>query len=149
MLSSRLSLSILFLALFAACTDFDDQALPTDAQGQIYFQEFELNADRGYVLTKLINDSPYTLTSCRFRIKIYPQNSTSELPLKLSEVSSDDFRTSGSAPGLTEDFFIRETLEPGYSTEVYYELQLKGLGGLAVFTKELVSLKGRAATPLH
>jgi len=140
---SRSLLVLLSGLLLAACTGLDDEPLPKDTDDKIYFQEFELNAELNYVLTKLINESSYTLTSCRFRVNIYPSSSTTDTPLQLTEVKLGDNILQGILPALSESFFIRETLEPGYSTEVYFELALDRLYGPAVFTKEIVELKGR------
>jgi hypothetical protein len=132
--------------LIVTCTGLDDKPLPTDARGQIYFNGFELNAQRNYLLVNLINESPYTLTSCKLKVNIYSIAQSQEDPLILTEVSVNDVMDGeGDAPVLSENFFIRETLKPGYSTEVYFELKLDDLSGRSVFTQEIIELKGKAS----
>lgn len=143
---SKASILLIGSLLIVTCTGLDDKPLPTDARGQIYFKEFELNPQRNYLLVNLINESPYTLTSCMFQVNIYSMASNQEDPLILTEVNADDMKDDeGGAPSLSEKFFIRETLKPGYSTEVYFELKLDDLGGRSVFTQEILELKGKAS----
>lgn len=129
--------------LLVGCTDLDDNALPLDSHTQIYFQTFELNPERNYVLGKLINNSPYLLTSCRFRINFYPELPKSEEPLTLRKIDPKELIPLGKTPTLSKDFFIREPLKPGYSTEVYFEIRLNDLNGSTDFTREIIELKGR------
>ncbi|MCF7823919.1 MAG: hypothetical protein K9N35_07065 [Candidatus Marinimicrobia bacterium] len=141
---SRNILLLLLICLMWNCTGLDDKKLPTDANGQIYFEEFELNTQRNYLLVKLVNESPYTLTSCKFSVNFYSTTSSQESPLILTEVSSDDvLDLLESVPKRSEIFFIRETLKPGYSTEVYFELNLDDLSRRTIYTQEILELKGK------
>lgn len=135
--------SILF---WGSCSDLDDTALPPDAKTHIYFQAFEVNARRNFVLGKLINNSPYTLTSCRFRIDIYTLSPDSQTPLSLTELEAGTEVMPHQVPVLTKDFLVREALKPGYSTEVYFELRLKDLKGPAVYSQTILELKGQVST---
>jgi hypothetical protein len=61
-------------------------------------------------------------------------------------VSADDVKdVEGYVPVLSENFFIRETLKPGYSTEVYFEFKLDDLSERNVFTQEIIELKGKVS----
>ena len=146
-LSMRKASSLLIASLLiVACTGLDDKPLPSDARGQIYINGFELNAQRNYLLVNLINKSPYTLTSCKFQVNIYSIAQSQEDPLILTEVSADDVKdVEGYVPVLSENFFIRETLKPGYSTEVSFEFKLDDLSERNVFTQEIIELKGKVS----
>ncbi|MCF7807072.1 MAG: hypothetical protein K9M49_00545 [Candidatus Marinimicrobia bacterium] len=144
-LNGKRSLSLALAGLFLlGCAGMDDQPLPADAQGQVYFQSFEIDPSRDYILGRIVNDSPYTLTSCRIAINIYHEDPTEGDALFLTEVQPGDSLRK-SSPDISEKLFMRETLKPGYSTEIYFELPMKHLSGQAVYTREIIELKGRSA----
>lgn len=145
-ITGRLSIVLTICLLFVTCTGFDDKSLPPDAGKHIYFQEFEISPKRNYILGRIINNSPYTLTSCQIEIKIYQEGAPSDRALSLKEGKLKNVSLSGLTPILSERMFMRETLEPGYSTEIYFELSLHELQGEAIFTREIIEFKGR--TPL-
>lgn len=135
----------LFALFLLTCTGLDDKPLPSDAEGQVRFQSFEIDPKRDYILGRIVNDSPYTLTSCRIAINIYMVDQTVADSLQLTEVSPRESSLRGKNPAISEKMFMRETLKPGYSTEVYFEFPMQDLKGQAVYTREVIDLKGRTA----
>lgn len=129
--------------LVLSCTGLDDKSLPADAEGKVYFQSFEIDPTRDYILGRIVNDSPYTLTSCRIRINIYQDGGVVGESLQLTELQPDDSTLTDRVPEISEKMFMRETLKPGYSTEVYFEFPMQELKGQAVYTREIIELKGR------
>lgn len=134
---------VLTALIGTACTGLDDELLPADASGQVYFQSFEIDPARDYILGRIVNDSPYILTSCRIAINIYQDGQTQGESLRLIELQPGDSTLAHQSPDISEKLFMRETLKPGYSTEIYFELPLEHLRGQAVYTREIVELKGR------
>jgi len=128
--------------LLMVCAGLDDQPLPADTEGQIYFTSFEIDPRRDYVLGRILNDSPHILTSCRIVIMIYPLNQAIQDSLQLTEVSVGDSVLTNRTPAVSEKMFMRETLKPGYSTEVYFEFPMQDLKGKAVYTLEIIEMKG-------
>ena len=133
--------------LITACTGLDDEALPADAEGQIYFKSFEIDPRRNYINGRIVNDSPYTLTSCRIAIDIYVRGQSLGEQLQLTEVSPEDPALADLSPTISEKMFMRETLKPGYSTEIYFEFPMQDLQGEAFYTRRIMELKGRASSP--
>ena len=133
----------LILILLGTCNSFDDNALPPDDHDQIYFESFELNPERNYVLTKLVNNSLYTLTSCQFNVSIYTESTPEDIPPTLTKAKPGDAIPTGYQKTLSKTFFIRETLKPGFSTEAYFELRLSDLKGPGIFTYEIDRLSGQ------
>ena len=126
-----------------ACTDLDDPPLPSDAEGQVYFKSFEIDPQRNYINGRIVNDSPYTLTSCRINIDIYLSGGNPDDSLSLQMVSPKDSLLKHLSPTISEKMLMREPLKPGYSTEVYFEFPMHELHGHAFYTREINGLKGR------
>jgi hypothetical protein len=146
LLKSNLTLSgatLIIAILCSACTGLDDSPLPKDAEGQVYFQSFEIDPKRNFILGRIVNDSPYTLTSCRIVINIFAEASGDTRLVNLMPVEPGSAALKGQKPLVSEKMFMRETLKPGYSTEIYFEFPMDHLGGKAVYTREIVELKGR------
>ncbi len=130
MMKSKLFLSGILILIIFGCSGLDDKLLPVDALNHVEFQDVEVNPARNYIRGKLVNNSAYTLTSCKVRISIY--------------LDSPAFaETDEKQAAFSKNFFIRASLKPGYSTEVYYEVKLDGLQDYARFTSELFDLKGQ------
>ncbi|NQV48883.1 MAG: hypothetical protein HQ507_00190 [Candidatus Marinimicrobia bacterium] len=148
-------LSLVFM-LGVSCASLDDQLLSKAEFKNIEFKDFQINLDRDYINTRVVNNSSHTVTSCIFRFSLYKSGSTSTIKptqdvyvgnANTERISSFIERTDiDSLAGLTHllshNFFIRETLKPGYSTEVYFEINLDFEQGQYIYTKELVELKG-------
>lgn len=138
----RVAISTLSFLLLLGWTGLDDQPLPSEATAHISFQSFEIDPSRNYFIARLVNNSPYLLSSCRINLSIYQESSLPPNELILSEWSPfGDLPSSG--PIVSENFLIRDPLRPGYSNEVYYELKMDHLRGTAVYVKGLSDLKGR------
>jgi len=138
------SAAVLISTVFClSCTDLDDKPLPGDALGKVYFQSFEIDPNRNYILGRIVNDSPYTLTSCRIAINIYLDNLETGGSFDLKLVDPGDTSLTSKTPLITEKMFMRETLKPGYSTEVYFEFPMEQLRGRAVYTRQIIELKGK------
>jgi len=73
---------------------------------------------------------------------VYSGNTNGEMSSSFIERQAVD-SLSGLTLLLSHDFFIRETLKPGYSTEVYFEINLDFEKGQYIYSKDLVELKGR------
>jgi len=131
------------LGIFS-CSGLDDQVLPPDANDQIKFQSFEIDPSRNYILARIINDGPHTLTSCRLSVSFFRQSNLPPNQFILTELNGSQASKVKELAFLRESFLIREPLKPGYSTEVYYELKIDQLRGSAFYTKELIDLKGKA-----
>ena len=138
----RFVISTLGFILLINCTGLDDQGLPPEAAAQVTFQSFEIDPSRNYIIARLVNNSPYIVSSCRIDLAIYPESPLPPNELILSE-GSRDVGGSASEVLVSESFLIRDPLKPGYSNEVYYELKIDQLRGTAVYIKKLSDLKGR------
>ena len=138
---------IFALSSLLSCVGLDDEPLPVDAAGKIHFQSFEIDPARNYFIAHIVNESTYTVSSCRIKICLYRHEALPPNSFTLTEIAPSEALISGENPFLLQEFLVRNPLTPGYSTEVYYELNLDQLRGRAVFTKEIVDLKGRRTTP--
>ena len=132
--------------LLMTCTGLDDQPLPADAKEKIYFSSFEIDPLRNSILGRIVNDSPYTLTSCQIEIKVYHISPALEGPLTLREVELGDEGVASLTPVMTERLLMREALRPEYSTEIYFEMRLHDLHGQAIYTREIIKMKGSVAS---
>lgn len=145
--SFSINLTPLLLLLFFSCTGLDDQSLPPEAVAKIKFQSFEIDPARNYFIAHILNESSYTLSSCRLKISLYKHEAFPPNGFTLTEADPSEIQIAGEQAFMVEEFHVRSPIAPGYSTEVYYELNLDQLRGKAVFTKEIVDLKGRSVTP--
>jgi len=151
-----MSVSLVVL-LFASCVSLDDQLLSKAEFKNIEFKDFQINLDRDYINARVVNNSSHTITSCIFRFSLYKPglnatlnhtkgvysgNTNGEMSSSFIERQAVD-SLSGLTLLLSHDFFIRETLKPGYSTEVYFEINLDFEKGQYIYSKDLVELKGR------
>jgi len=128
-------------------------------------QDFGVSLDRGYIRGQLVNNSTYSISSCIIKFSLYKLEKNSELlrqkryfakteniidSLSLAgidqEVSRDKSTATKIQPEMTllfsKNFAVRERLEPGYSTEFYFEVKLDFQADNYIYTKEVIGLKG-------
>ena len=148
-------LSLVFM-LVVSCVSLDDQLLSKAEFKNIEFKDFQINLERDYINARVVNNSSHTITSCIFRFSLYKPGLNSTLRAtrdiyagNANEAMASSFIEHGPADSLSvlthllsHDFFVRETLKPGYSTEVYFEINLDFEEGQYIYSKEVVELKG-------
>jgi len=153
----RSLLKSLGFLLLVSCSSLDDQLLSKDEFKNVEINDFQINLERDYINARVLNKSAHIVTSCIFKFSLYKSELNGEPKFSRGEYSEySDQSTSSSfieiqnpdslsklTQLLSHKFFIRETLKPGYSTEVYFEINLDFEKGQYFFTKELVELKGR------
>ncbi len=149
-------LSVIML-LVVSCSNLDDAKIPKEAYSKVVIDNFDINTDRDFIGGRIVNNSSRVVTSCKFEFRLYRHTEQAEL-VKGKQPGSDNFgrdnqdefreySSSDSLSGMqlliSENFLVRESLKPGYSTEFYFELTMDFDFHSYAYSKEIIQLKGR------
>jgi len=139
---------VMVLTLFAACTVMDDNSIPRDQFDQVEISDFEVNLARDYIRGKIQNNGKHEISSSIFKFDLYSgklsasggRNSHDQNSISIKKGSES---IDSSFLLLSQNFVVRETLKPGYSTEFYFELKMDYDFSDYLYNYEIIHLKGR------
>ncbi len=139
---------ILPVVLLVNCSIMDDNSLPAHKFNQIQISDFEVNMQRNYIRGKIQNNGEHDITSSIFNLEIYRDDSERSGNSNLMSENTVTEYTGKEVLNpenllLSQNFVVREPLNPGYSTEFYFELKLDYQFDEFLYTHKIVQLKGR------
>ncbi|MBT3228036.1 MAG: hypothetical protein HOD43_04475 [Candidatus Marinimicrobia bacterium] len=134
--------------LILSCSVMDDTTIPKDQFTQVEISDFDVNMQKDYIRGKIQNNGEHNITTSIFKFEIYVGSQEVSRRTNLMNESSANKYTGKDSLNplnllLSQNFVVRETLKPGYSTEFYYELRMDYEFHDFLYTYEIVQLKGR------